>query len=298
MLSCLPGCGEPEAQCPAADALADANNYAFASELEVSVAPAAEFIDVALSWPALTTDLQGHPVAPEEIDEVLLIAFCDLTPEQTRDALESDVLMQQAVCAYFVCVPTDGVCHLDDFGIGGSYPQVSQYFEEGAYGSILVALNTEGIQGARGLKFLEPLAASAVGTVEIGDTCFDLAVEVDLHSAAHFCVGGGGDVDWSDLTTDGFGNAMSLHTLDVLEVARFPLSVAEMEARFLDLDLLAEERWSADIAGTTSLNFDALVGDRPFPGVDDENTWLLVLRCSTCLNPAPRFITVLSPADG
>jgi hypothetical protein len=37
----------------------------------------------------------------------------------------------------------------------------------------------------------------------------------------------------------------------------------------------------------------------PIPsGVTPDGTWVLALRCSTCANPAPRFLTLLEPVEG
>ena len=73
-----------------------------------------------------------------------------------------------------------------------------------------------------------------------------------------------------------------------------PCLVSALAEDFLDLEQLAEDRWELDVTGRTSASLGELDG---FGGVDADHRWLLALRCSTCRNPAPRFLTVLEPVS-
>ena len=73
-------------------------------------------------------------------------------------------------------------------------------------------------------------------------------------------------------------------------------SLAEIESRFVELDSLAEETWTADIEGLTELSLSELEGEREYPGVDGDSRWLLALSCGSCDTPVPRVLMVLTPA--
>ena len=47
--------------------------------------------------------------------------------------------------------------------------------------------------------------------------------------------------------------------------------------------------------GTTASLGDATNGGAAFDGFSGNGVWLLALRCTTCANPAPLFLTVLEP---
>ena len=71
------------------------------------------------------------------------------------------------------------------------------------------------------------------------------------------------------------------------------LSLAELEADFLKVDVLADELWTADIEGRSSLELSEAVNEagEAFSGFDANSTWLVALRCFTCNNPAPPYPT-------
>jgi hypothetical protein len=78
-----------------------------------------------------------------------------------------------------------------------------------------------------------------------------------------------------------------LSNIDRLMLARYTLSLEDLEARFLELEDLAEEMYIVDVAGLGSYDLMELEG---FAGFEGEGTWLLAMRCSTCVNPSPQFV--------
>lgn len=299
------GCGGPPVQEPLAECgdpctLGDANNYTFASELDVAVHTLLSKADVRISWPDLTTDLLGQPLEPVEIDLVTLIVFPELTPDEAAVALGEDTATQALVGLYQVCEPTDFACRLSEFGLLGSHPGIDQYFEEGT-GSWLLALGQQGAANARAMVFLQASDAATDTEVVVTDDSYHLTAEVDLGSLTPVRVPQGTRpiLDWSGLTRDGFGHDMEIRTIDTLEVARYDESVAQLEEQFLDIEQLADERWSADVSGNVSYDLaDLTDGDLAFPGFDADGTWVIALRCSSCFHPAPRFMTVVSSGQG
>jgi hypothetical protein len=73
------------------------------------------------------------------------------------------------------------------------------------------------------------------------------------------------------------------------------MGVAEIEASFLDIELLASDLYTLQLDGGTTASLSGLVTaeGKVFEGFDTSSTWLLALRCTRCTNPAPIFLTVL-----
>jgi hypothetical protein len=81
-------------------------------------------------------------------------------------------------------------------------------------------------------------------------------------------------------------------------VGHYKETPAELEAKFLDLNLIADQYYTADLVSSTSFDFSTLkeqTTGADFPGVDDSGTWLVGLICGNCRNPAPWYMTVLKP---
>ena len=102
-------------------------------------------------------------------------------------------------------------------------------------------------------------------------------------------------MDWSRLATDGLGNALSIHTLDTLYVARYTQNVEALEEIPFDLWTEAETLWEANVVGLTEYSLSDLPGDSAFEAFEPGWTWLLALGCSTCTNPTPRYVTIVEP---
>jgi len=277
--------------------LEDADNFSYAADLTVEVQPLREQADATIDWSGLDVDIQGHALDPTtDIDQVRLVMFADHTPEDVADALASDTLQQSDVAAYLVCDAGGRTsCNLSEFGILGSTPGVEEYFlaDMGAW---LLAAQTFDVPGARGLTFVEPTAGVDDEAAVIDPATADLQATADLTSAAPVLLDAGTDttLDWSGLTRNGLGDDMQLQRIDLLQVARYDLSASELEERFFDIEQLALDTWTLDVTGETSAVLSDLEEGSPFPGVDAQSTWLLALRCSTCDNPVPRFMTVLT----
>jgi hypothetical protein len=299
----LPACGvnalldtgaEPCVDC----ALADDNNFSYAADLTADVVPIGANADATLDWSALAHDLQGHALDPAvDIGQVQLVAMRDLAPDEVATALANDDLEQSAVTLYVTCDPEGAACALSEFGVLGAPFDLLQYLDDGV-ATWLVALTRFDEPGAATLVFLEPRDGEANHTVAVGDDTSRLDVDVDLAALAPVVVPEGEPavtLDWSGLTRDGLGNPLDLGRIDDVLLARFDQPVEELQTRVFDLEEIASASWRGDVSGGRSVSLDTLEGDTPFAGVDDEGTWLVALGCSTCSNPAPRFVTRLSP---
>ena len=77
-------------------------------------------------------------------------------------------------------------------------------------------------------------------------------------------------------------------------------TVGDLEARILDLELMATDIWEIQISQgrTAELGFAQNRADQSlFSGFDQsrEGTWVFALTCSSCQNPAPVLLSILDP---
>jgi hypothetical protein len=278
----------------------DAHNYTYVGDLDAPAFPVAQLSDAVLSWSGLSKDLRCHDLDPvADIDNTALLIFPHLTEAEVEEGLSNDSLDQADLGAYLSYEPGDATsASLSQFTFFGTDADIELQFEEGS-GTWLVLLTT-GTQvavGARMLAVLEPRADTTVTTADADDGCAVLDFSADLGSLDRLPVLAEGPwrLDWSALTRDGHGNPFVSTRVDGVMVARYDESPSELEDRFLDLELIAEETWSWPIESGTSADIEVLAGDTPFPGFTGPGTWALALTCGTCPNPAPIFLTILDP---
>ena len=272
--------------------LTDAHNYHYAPTLTAPTWTVAPARDLRISWAGLTVDLLGHDLDPTTLDRALLLVFDGLTAPEILDGMAHDRLDQSQVTIALTCTPKEAGCLLSDFNLAGNHLDVQQYLVEGS-GTWVVA---PGWTDQAGLASLALFTADDDAGVEdelsIVDGAAALEVQAELAPEGTVAVAEGSQpvVDWSGLTVDALGNPVSLSRFDRLRIGRYDMDAATMEADFLDLELLATETWEVDVTGLTSLPTQEVAG---FPGFTAGPTWVLLLQCSTCMNPAPRFLALV-----
>lgn len=273
--------------------LTDANNYRWSSQLTAASFSLTQGQDATLDWSALTVDMFGLPLDPvADVDQVALLALPGLTPDQVAAGLATDSLTQSDAALFVFCTPVDARCQLSDFELFGNGLQVETYFLAGSGTWLAALMRPEGTIAS--VAFLLPAAGAWDPLVLLDDDSARLDVDLALHGLEPVVVPLGEDfaVDWGGLTVDGLGNPMSTGTIDRLLVGRFDAAPDDLQALGGALLHAAEETWSVDVQSTGEGTM-ALQGDSLFPGVGSASTWLLALECSSCLNPAPRFLTRL-----
>lgn len=301
LLGCAVACtaesvdsGEPPCE---SCALSDDNNYTYEANLHIGTFQLTEATDFTIDFSGLTTDIHGAAIDPAEVVVKLTLAvFLSLTPEQIAEGLTNDTLAQADITLFTTCYPTTTACGLDEFAVLGSSPELAPFFLEGN-GNWLVALTGESMSLAYGLAILQADPASTETTAWVDADTSALDLSVDLGSLRPVTVPAATpaiDVSWSDLSRNGLGAAFEADAVDQVLVGRYDEDLGALESQAWDLVDIAAESWSLSVDdGEDAVDLSALEGDRAFPGVDADSTWLLALRCTTCVNPAPPFLTVL-----
>jgi hypothetical protein len=71
----------------------------------------------------------------------------------------------------------------------------------------------------------------------------------------------------------------------------------ELEDEFLRIEDIADELYRARVPDGTSVSLSRAIDEsgEPFVGIDDDRLWLVGLVCEGCYNPAPWFLSRLTP---
>ena len=304
------------------------NNYAFSSTLSFPPTLVMPDSELSFDWSAVTTDFLGHPVDPlADIDTVNLMLW-KLTEEDLRVKLNDDALEQRDL-AVIATVYTENAttsatlfeftsigtpltpCEILPFvqapnpdpnahpecedGIGDGFDPASHTY------TVMTATGEVLGQGTRMIHAfkLDPMSTNTEVVVDTDST--GLEYSVDLASLEPLRVPAGTadiTIDWADITVNALGNEFVTTSIDEVLVARYSLTPAELEAQFLDLDLIAEDLWRGDVPSDTNLALTSLAPNaagEPFTGIDAGSTWIVALVCGSCANPAPWYLSILTP---
>lgn len=282
--------------------LQDENNYSFEGDLSVPVLSTTSGSDITLDWSALASDLQCHDLDPAaDIDNVGLVRFKNKTQAEVELGMEKDTLQQADVDGYAEYNVNDVTStQLSNVSFFGTPIDLgTEYVEGGGTYLMLLTTGTETGVGARMVSFLDPHADSDVTTAAVPDGCgiLDLDVDVDALSPVGVPRDGPWTFDWSALTLNAQGEYLRPDGIDSVTIARFDdWTTSDLEGDFLNLELDASESWPWSLTGGSSLTIGADTSvDAPDFNVD--GLWILALRCDTCYNPAPLFLTLLEPID-
>jgi hypothetical protein len=159
-------------------------------------------------------------------------------------------------------------------------------------------------QGTRLLAFLQPSEDETSTTVRLTNDSTTLSYTVDLTELKPISIpehAADVTVSWVDvdqLTTNGMGATWVPTRITDVAIAHYPdYTIAELEEQFLLLEDLASEYYGARLNTGQEVRLSELVDERgnAFPGIDDDGLWLFSLICSSCRNPAPWFLSILSP---
>ena len=283
--------------------IVDANNYGFVGALDIPSIETASGVDVTIDWSAVTQDIQCHDLDPaEDIDNVGMVRFGQLTQAEVAEGLSTNNLDQSQMNGY-VEIGNDGgtstnIASMSFFGTVIDVP--AEYVSTGGTYMVMLATGTVPGVGARMITFLAPTESSTNVIAEVPTGCGVLDFDVDLGSLApvSMLAAGPWNLDWGGLTMDGQGNPVDLNGIDSVLLGYYEAATLDqLEAGFLDIELTATEKYTLALDGGTEADLGAAVDAEgvAFSGFHAGGEWLLALRCSRCYNPAPPFISIVSP---
>ncbi len=291
--------------CQTITMLSDANNFAYTGDIDAPSHETASGVNIEICWDELTDDIQCHEVDPTSDPKLITMArFNNLSEVEVEQQISDDSLDQSSLSGFLTYEIQGGetCAQLEDFTLDGTPVVLSEQYYEGG-GTYLLLFGRTNIPGQNiiSMDFLVPMESSEVVEVDIGPACATLDFTADLSSAESIELNAGGSswvVDWGDLTTNGLGNPIALANIDRLLLGYYAgMSVADIEASFLDLELVATDLYYMELFNTFEADLAEATGaSGDFSGFDPvDGTWVLALMCTTCSNPAPLFATVIVP---
>ena len=280
--------------------LVNENNYSWSGGLVIPSFQTAEHVDVHMDFSALTVDMLCHDMDPvADVDTLGLTRFPRLTQDEVATGLTNNSLLQADTNGYLSCEPGDETsCELSEFNFGGTfYDAIPTYDEAGGVYLLVAATGSTPGQGGLYLAFLEPLASSVETNVNLTDDCGVVDYDVNMEGLTKLELPAEGpwEIDWSNVSISGNGQPVVPGKLDEVLVGHYTQTPAEIQAQFTDLEPLASELYKLELTGGTDANLAGLADadGNPFPGFTTDGTWVLGLRCTSCTNPAPIFLTVI-----
>lgn len=279
--------------------LAEANNYTYESTLHIPTVETAPGSDIEICWKELTRDFQCHDMDPTlDIDNATLVRVRNMSEAEIEEALSQDGLQQSNIDGY-LGLKTEGkrdCVNLADFSFFGSEVPVGEEYvvsDERKYLLVLTTGTTPGV-GARIMTFMTPTETSTNREVTVGEGCdlLDFSANLTSLTPLKVSVDGQTTLDWSDLAPPKISRVM----LGFYE----NMTPADLEARVLDLMLIATKKWELAVEASGSVDLSELVDADgvAFSGFEGTGSWVFALLCEKCQNPAPPFVSLLKPVKG
>ena len=290
--------------------LRDANNYAADASLTIPAVTTASGADLRICWNSLAKDLRCHDLTPAStIDNVALLKIPHVSRNQITGDLAVGQLNENTVNGYVDYhvdqSPTSACASLSQFRFGVPLVPATAYVEEANTTYLLLfTTGTTPMVGSRSMLFLAPTSASTVTAVDAVDMCaanafnylatFGQPMPISRTDSSKW------RLDWSQITRDSWGNPVSFPKIDGVQVGFYRnLTVADLQARFIDIDLIATVVYDVPVtlgAKEVDLANGTLRGTgETFPGFTADGVWAVAVRCSKCQVPEPVVFTVLQP---
>lgn len=289
-------------------------NYAFSSTITLPPVMVMPDTELTFNWSTVTKDLLGHPLSPTTDVDMVELGLWDLTQAELEMKLNADQLKQSdlEVIANLETANALTSTTLFSFTSVGTpltpdvilpYMNVENYPPDLFTYTVMIATGTALGQGTRLLQAFRLDPTSSTTTVNITDASVNLVWSADLgaltspevHAATP-----GVTIDWAGMTVNSMGYPFEPTDITEVLVGHYDETPAELEAKFLDLELIHEDMWRVEVPSGTSINLSTLTNETgtPFPGISATGTWVLGLVCGSCANPAPWYLTILKPCAG
>ncbi len=298
---------------------ADSLNYTFQSSLEIKTVPVRSSSNLTFDWSGMTEDMFGHPFDPlgsVDMVELMLWRYTkeDLMQDINNDTLDTTDLVVlgqvptlnvlSSTSLLDIRSPSGGLVEEEELM---SYMDTSIYPPEAHTYFIMLAEGDDFGKGTKSISFFDPSPEETNTAVQLANDSTVLEYTADLTSLKRIAVPPGrADIvlDWFDdevLSKNAMGRQWMPTRITDVQVAHYrDLTPSDLEREFLRLDLIADEMWDIYLLAGQSVNLSRLTTGpdgtgEPFPGIDEQGTWLVALKCESCANPAPLFLSILHP---
>jgi len=294
--------------------LKDAQNYSFHASLTIQTTTVKPMSDLTFDWSEVTYDLRGRDLDPlTGVDMIEVILWENISSEQ----LLADMTTEKVDLEYLVGLfykPTENsitsttVIDLINMSGGTNSPEEKYHYldptvyppESSTY-TVMLAVGSVYGQGTLKIHFIRLEPGETNTEVKITDDSTQLDYTVDFLSSERIQLPKGASnitVDWDNtfLTTNALGNEFLATKITNVMIGHYAtLTPADLESRFLDIDVVADGLWTAFMDVGTAISLSELKDEAgaAFPGIDNTGTWIIALICGSCTSPAPWFLAVL-----
>ena len=241
----------------------------------------------------------------------------DLTLSDLQTKLNADSITQRDLTVVPLTVFPDGsstTAKLFTFSLNGNpidSATILLYFDDVMYPpanhtyALMAATGKTIGQGTRMIQSFQLDSASTNTNVTMTGDSTHLDYTANLHSLQATGIPAGQPgikLDWGMLAMNALGNDFhNPNTTDITNalVAHYTETPAELETKFLDLELIATDLYRATIDSGTVVDFSTMktAAGKAFSGIDATGTWLVALQCGGCRNPAPWYLSILKPCN-
>jgi hypothetical protein len=309
------GCGGSSTPPPTTEGnvvLRDQNNYTSQSTLTIPSVQTMPGADLQICWGDIQKDILCHDLTPTtDIDNVSFLRLQGMTTDQIQTKLAAGSLTAAMVNVYrdfhvdhtasSTCVSLSSL----SFTSTALNPATDYVEASDKKYLLLFSKGTTPGSGARTMTFIEPTSSSTATAVSAPDGCgsniLHFTADITTPPAVTVPKAGPWDVDWSLITRDSMNHTVLFQNLDQLMVGFYPgMTVADLQARFLDIDRIAGSSLyqmaiptgakHADLANAKDSNGVAFPGFARTDGV-----WAVAILCSKCQVPAPIILSILEP---
>jgi hypothetical protein len=275
----------------------DDNVYSVTADYSIATGTLRAAWDPLVSWPDLTVDAWGDPLDPVAVPVLALLEIVE-TPDRIGERLAADDLGADLVAEWRADVSGTSFANLSELtAVTGPFDPVSYLVEDAAKTWLLVLAEEDGTR-------LVPRTFFALAVDDGGDTSPEF---VDRDTTVNWTALLDGSpvaasagvasvtVDWDGLAMDALGKAYDERLGDELFVGRYAQPASALGTSMLTLEQEAEVWYTMDVVQDTDARLelarDAAGGT--FPGFDSAGTWLVGVRCNTCLTRLPLWVAVV-----
>jgi hypothetical protein len=324
----LGGCGDGNSSAPIPGSggsggggnvakLTQAMNFTYTSKLEIPSIKTVAGEDITISWKDLKTDIQGHAITSDDIEDVVFLTAKNGDHTAVAESLNNGTFGQNSLSSAvppFEFRPTGGETSatLKDFvGSDGTTPNPATDYVVNSQVTYMLEFQsgTQLGHNSRSLLFLVPEDGNTTQEVAPPDDSSTMLKNFSATmSTTRLPVSAGNVLDWSAVKTDGLGLEIVRDDIDLIHLGFWEgADVAHLEDTFLNLEQPKADggpdlSWELkDVSGTLANLSDlrGRNGEGNFTSFDTggkEGTWLLAMFCVlNCTTPAPRVLAVLDP---
>jgi len=292
-----------------------ASNYQFTSTITLTPIAVKPDSELTFDWSAVTKDFLDHAMDPAKDVDFANLLLWSLSEEELQTKLNADDLPTKylVVPAKLPTSQKATSAGLFDFQAASGQPlskeEILPYMSATTYppatNTYTFILSTGDVTAGGRSRMIQSMKLDPASTntkITLTNDSTKLEYEADLHSLTPTVVPASTadlKISWEDILKNAMGNTFQPTQITEVRVAHYTQTAAELEQKFLDLELIAENTWrNTDLAGTDA-SLSTLKDDagQAFPGVSASGTWMLGLVCGACRNPAPWYLTVLKPCQ-